>query len=330
MNKLVISCVDGGPGGDAAARVGSSLARRLCSPLMLATVAPAAPQVPGRFDLPPSCLRQARSTPLRQARSIFGQAADGLGPDPELRIEFGEPAERLTSLSQREHAGLLVVGVPDRPAAARRLLGSVYLALAGTSPCPVVVVPPSVEELPRTAGPIVCGVDGSDGSLAAAGVAVELARRLEARAELVHVTDRPPLDRDYATRLVASHDAAMRVLLRTANLPQAAFDLRVELGRPAQRLADVAAREEAPLIVNGSQGSGFDRSALLGSVSSELALTATQPLVLVPLLASAGRLDHAHKRAEQARRLGRLATQRRGSGRPPGIRPATGRGVSRR
>ena len=177
MNKLVISCVDGGPGGDAAARVGSSLARRLCSPLMLATVAPAAPQVSGRVDLPSFRLRQARSTLLRQARSIFGQAADGLGPDPELRIEFGEPAERLTSLSQREHAGLLVVGVPDRPAA-RRLLGSVYLALAGTSPCPVVVVPPSVEELPRTAGPIVCGVDGSDGSLAAAGVAVELARRL--------------------------------------------------------------------------------------------------------------------------------------------------------
>lgn len=91
MNKLVISCVDGGPGGDAAARVGSSLARRLCSPLMLATVAPAAPQVPGRFDVPPSRLRQARSTLLRQARSIFGQAADGLGPTRSSASSLASP-----------------------------------------------------------------------------------------------------------------------------------------------------------------------------------------------------------------------------------------------
>ena len=85
-------------------------------------------------------------------------------------------------------------------------------------------------------------------------VAVGLAARLEAPVQLVHVTDRPRLaaghgdGRSYGTRLVASHAAAMRVLLRAADVPRSALDLRVELGEPAERLADVAAREGAPLI----------------------------------------------------------------------------------
>jgi hypothetical protein len=73
----------------------------------------------------------------------------------------------------------------------------------------------------------------------------------------------------------------MRVLLRAANLPQTALDLRVELGGAGERLADVAAREGAQLIVTGSSGRGARSDVLLGSVSSRLALTGSQPLVLV-------------------------------------------------
>jgi hypothetical protein len=41
---------------------------------------------------------------------------------------------------------------------------------------------------------------------------------------------------------VASHAAATPVLLRPANVPQPALDLRFESGRPTKRLVDVAAR----------------------------------------------------------------------------------------
>jgi nucleotide-binding universal stress UspA family protein len=130
-------------------------------------------------------------------------------------------------------------------------------------------------------------VDGSDESLRAARVAVDLARRLDVPAQLVHVAERPrlsgsqPADGGYGARLVASHAAAMRVLLRAANLPQTALDLRVELGGAEERIADIAAREGAQLIVTGSSGRGARGGTLLGSVSSRLALTAPQPVVLV-------------------------------------------------
>lgn len=327
-NQLVIACLDEGSAGRAAAYVGGALARRLCSRLVLATVAPAAPTVTNGSKPVPSSLQQARSILLRQGRPVFQNAAVGLGPDPELHVESGEPAERLASLAQRECADFIVVGVPTGASNAARRLGSVYLALAGTSPCPVVIVPPSVHDLARADGPVICGVDGSDESLIAARIAIDLGRQLEVSVQLVHVIGRPRLaptpsdQRGYAARLVASHAEAMRVLLRTANLPAAGLDLRVELGNPADCLADVAAREGALMIVNGSQGRGSNRSRLLGSVSSELALAAVQPLVLVPPGANAGLV--ARPPIGSARPLGHRGARRRRPARPAMSRAASG------
>ena len=61
VDNVVITCVDDGPAGSAAALVGGSLARRLCSPLMLATVMPVASHARGRYDRIPSLLPQGRS-----------------------------------------------------------------------------------------------------------------------------------------------------------------------------------------------------------------------------------------------------------------------------
>ena len=330
MSGPVIACLDEGRAGAAAAGFAGSLSRRLGSPLMLATVTAAEAPGVGR-QVGPSPVERARSVLLSQGASILADAADGAGPDPELCVELGEPAERLASLGHRTGARLLVLGVPDRCCAPGRALGNAYIALAGTSPCPVVVVPPSMEALNASGAPILCGVDGSEESLAAARVAADLGRRLDAPVQLVHVTARPRLsgsrvtDGDYGARLVASHGAAMRVLLRAANIPQAALNLRVELGGAAERLADVAAREGALMIVTGSQGRGSTRSKLLGSVSSELALSAVQPLVLVPQGAGARRPGQSGTPIEEARAPGRVRLHR-----PRPARPATARVTSGR
>jgi nucleotide-binding universal stress UspA family protein len=321
MGGAVMACLDDGPAGAAAARVSALLARRLCAPLMLTTAA--APQAPGAFGEAGASSPEAhaRSVLLRQAEAIMSDSAAGVGPDPELRVELGEPAERLASLAQRTGARLIVIGVPGRRSADPCGLGSAHLALAGTAPCPVVAVPPSMGEPAPPGAPVVCGVDGSNQSLAAARFAVRLARSLEAPLQLVHVADHPKLSGvpsfhgDYGARLGAGRAAALRILLRAAGLPEPALNLRVELGDPAERLADHAAREGAQLIVSGSTGRSAERSKLLGSVSSALSATAAQPVVLVGARATPAprRDDRSRTMQEPPRRprLGRRAPGRR-------------------
>jgi len=62
----------------------------------------------------------------------------------------------------------------------------------------------------------------------------------------------------------------------------ASMDREVRLGDPAVVLAEVAADCDAEMIVVGSRGRGAWRSAVLGSVSSELARLAACPVVIVP------------------------------------------------
>jgi len=295
MSGLVMTCVDDGPRGAAAARVGAALARRLCSRLVLATVTTSDVLARDPAEPPPSAVARARSVLLRRAAPILADAAAGVGADPELHIELGEPSERLVCVAQQLDADLLVVGVPDRGSAPGRSLGCSYLALSGTSPCPVVAVPPAALDV-RASGPIVCGIDGSDDSLAAVRLAIDLGRSLAAPVRLVHVTGQPTLSGTsltgggYGARVIANHAAAIRLLIRAAGVTEASFDLRIELGTPAERLADVATRDEAQLLVVGSKGRGGVRTSLMGSVASRLAHEATQPLILARSGVSSGRV----------------------------------------
>ena len=56
----------------------------------------------------------------------------------------------------------------------------------------------------------------------------------------------------------------------------------MRLGEPAVVLAQVAADCDAELIVVGSRGRGAWRSAVLGSVSSDVARLAPCPVMIVP------------------------------------------------
>jgi nucleotide-binding universal stress UspA family protein len=219
---------------------------------------------------------------VRRSRALLGRAARELDGSQEMRVAIGEPAERLLALAEREAAELLVVAAPDRSRATTGRLGSVYLALASAASCPVVVVPPGVETI-AAIGPIVCGVDGSAPSMAAARVAANLAGRLETRLLLLHVVDAlSTADRDpeRATR----GGMAARLLREAAGelRETTPSSLRIEHGAPAERLAAVAEREAAQLLAIGSRGGGRVASVLLASVASRLATSATRPLLDVP------------------------------------------------
>jgi nucleotide-binding universal stress UspA family protein len=146
---------------------------------------------------------------------------------------------------------------------------------------------------------IVCGVDGSKQARHAASAALRLAERLGARVVLVHVTptrtvvpvDSFPLGVDPSSYPRSSElafseaEAAFDAL--SPEVISSSAEREVRLGQPAVVLAEVAVDCDAELIVVGSRGRGAWRTAILGSVSMEVAHRAPCPVMIVPERAAA-------------------------------------------
>ena len=127
---------------------------------------------------------------------------------------------------------------------------------------------------------IVCGLDGSPASIDLARIATTLGHHVGAQIELVHVLD--------AGRSGRSSDSdprmeAQAMLDGICHSSQAAANAQlVEFGDPARRIAAIAERQSAGLIIVGTRGNAPVTDALLGSVSSRLAGDAPCPVLIVP------------------------------------------------
>lgn len=218
----VLACIGDRASGRSVTRIAEVLARGLGARVLLATV-----QQPG-------LIRRG----LEQATGV--------------RVTVGEPSERLLELAERERAQLIVVAAPRESTARTPLLGNVHLALAGAASCPVVIVPPGVSAIP-TDGPIVCGVDGSASSRAAAELAADLARRLDSHLLVVESISAPP-DRLIA---VAERECAQVVVTASRGRGTTASML---VGPIASRLVLDAARPVLVVPERTSSASSSSRS----------------------------------------------------------------------
>jgi nucleotide-binding universal stress UspA family protein len=149
---------------------------------------------------------------------------------------------------------------------------------------------------------ILCGVDGSSESRAVLAVAADVARRLRCPLVVAHVADHAPVMAaslaPYGMRLgygragstatmqsieEAQVEASGRLLDELASeIGLHDVELRVRVGLPAERLAELADEEDAAMIVVGSRGRGAFKAAFLGSVSMSLVGLARCPVLIVP------------------------------------------------
>jgi nucleotide-binding universal stress UspA family protein len=136
---------------------------------------------------------------------------------------------------------------------------------------------------------IVVGVDGSQQSLAALGWAARMAQGMGSEVVAVYAVPRvmywapgfsPPAqyDPEWREAVRAELEGQWCRPLKEAGVRYRAL---MEDGRPASVIAEVADRVDADVIVVGRRGRGGVAELLLGSVSHELTLHATRPVLLI-------------------------------------------------
>lgn len=149
--------------------------------------------------------------------------------------------------------------------------------------------------------PVIAATDFSDASESALAVAEDLARKLDAPLELVHVLEHVPVEavsgpefgpfaHSMADR-AAALDEAMRDALgerlraRAAEMTARGTPATARVltgGRPWDSLVEIAEREKASFIVMGTHGRRGPARWLLGSVAERTVRGATCPVIVTP------------------------------------------------
>ena len=133
--------------------------------------------------------------------------------------------------------------------------------------------------------------DGSDNALRAAFVAGELAKKLGSALTVVCVFT-PPVDLATFSNTAALTADTIAMIESTQNavakrtgkiLDEAGveYEIRSEIGHPAECILRLADEEKADLIVIGSRGLSAFKSLLLGSVSDRVVHHAACPVMVI-------------------------------------------------
>jgi nucleotide-binding universal stress UspA family protein len=140
---------------------------------------------------------------------------------------------------------------------------------------------------------IVVGTDGSDTATQAVRQAVELARAVNGRLDLVSAYEPVPSQRLNEERRSAPEDLQWAIspredvdaTLQAAAVPAQEAGVPVELfarqGDPADAILDVAEEREADLIVVGNKGMTGAKRFLLGSVPNKVSHHAPCSVLIV-------------------------------------------------
>lgn len=236
-----------------------------------------APMPPSMADMLVAAGRQWLTDAATEAWKAWDDVTADLVRDYEVdTLVNASRAAQLVVLGARGHGGFTEL-----------LIGSVAVAVSARGGCPVVVV--QGEDIDRTGGPIVVGVDGSAGSEAALAFAVEEASRREVRLVAVHAWSdsvsgaafaMAPFAVDwYEVQGEEQHLLTERLRTWQEKYPDVEVQRVVTRDHPARSLIDQA--RDAQLVVVGSRGRSAVTGMLLGSTSQQLLHHAPCPVAIV-------------------------------------------------
>jgi nucleotide-binding universal stress UspA family protein len=274
MSEIVVG-VDGSESSRAALRWAARVAAATGATLRVVT----SWQYPARAGSPfgPIGLASTSEMDERTTEDLHAMVGEELGAGAErveIEVGRGPAAGVLLAIVARTSVDMLVLGARGLGGFDGLLLGSVTQECVEHSPCPVVVFR---GEQARIEGPIVVGLDGSEGAARALTWAIDLADATSAELVAVHTPGTGPSN---ATLEQAVHDLEdWCAPIRERGI---AHDRRVEAGEPRSTLERVAYESEAALLVVGARGLGPIQGLLLGSFAGYLVRYARRPVAVVP------------------------------------------------
>lgn len=139
-------------------------------------------------------MAHAASRPLWPA-AVLARVGLALGEAGESVVVplAGDPAQAVIALAEASACSLIVMGLPS-PRNGRQDLGAVRETVLGRAPCPVLLVPPGMDETWGRKGRVLVPHDGTPSTTAALPLATILAHALGARLVLLHVATAPPAE----------------------------------------------------------------------------------------------------------------------------------------
>jgi nucleotide-binding universal stress UspA family protein len=290
--RPVIVCpVDSTPGAQTTAAYALELARPLEADVHLLHVAPVAR--PTRPELEGTDWQDGRVTDWSRLMEL-ARAAFSDGSRVRLVTHKGSATSIIPAYAHLTAANLVVV---ERDYGTSRWWrnASVARRLRWSSPCPVLVLPPSQTNTAASCEEILCAIDWTVASALALRTALDWAQRREAHLTLVHVLEIPrdllfsgPEALNLAERAQGQAAAAAeRLRRRVSSEALRGVDVRFLTGAPNRRILDVAAEVNADLLVVGVAPRGALDEAFAPSTSGTVLRHATRPILFVPVPAGA-------------------------------------------
>lgn len=295
----ILLATHGGKSGEGAARVASSLARRLGVPLHAIAVFQPTAFIDDGFGA--TFMPTAAEIEDTQA-ALLGAVTEQLGRcgvhDCVPQVRIGLTTSEIASAARALNADLIVVGLGSHHVIDRALGDETALYLAQMAATPVLAIPANTVSIPHRA---VVALDFSPTSLLAART---VARWMEPSdsLHLAHVVAGERSARHDRTAAGAwDQSAAVRLgdvasSLRSGS--HASIDTVQLAGEPARALLDYAREIDADVIALGSHGYGIWKRLMLGSVASKVIRLSSRAVLVAPIgclasLAGGGLRAHA-------------------------------------
>lgn len=202
---------------------------------------------------------------LDQARPVH--------PDIHLGVEVGSPASVLADAARS--GDLLVIGSHKTGYVRGRILGTRSVVVASLSRSSVVVVPE--DNLARRQG-VVVGIVAGDECHAAIIAGAAEAHRLRQELTLIHCAPDRPEAAEAGKKLLAASvtlalTAAPGIVIRRRQSQRSCSDTLLDASRSAAMLVLGANR-------GGTLGAGANRAGTIGSVTHEVLLNLTSPVMV--------------------------------------------------